>query len=242
MSSAAVVASSWTDGSSLGYPVLFGGVLLGSVVPVVPTGAVVGAAAAVALTTDELSLPLVVLLATLGAFTGDVITFAICRFGGPTAVRWVARGQHADRIEEVREQFRRHGWQIVVVGRLLPAGRIPVLLAAGALAYPWRRLLPASFAAGLVWAVAYALLGVVSGGIFDSPLIATLIATLLVLLVGVVLNLVSAHRRKRTTPAVPDSLSARRADSSSAPNADPLPARRADPLSAPTAAAECERP
>jgi membrane protein DedA with SNARE-associated domain len=167
---------------------------------VVPTGAVVGAAAAVAVTTDHLSLPFVILLATLGAFVGDVTTFSICRFGGPAAVGWVSRGQHADRIEEVREQFRRHGWQIVLVGRLLPAGRIPVLLAAGALAYPWRRLLPASFAAALVWAVAYALLGVLSGGIFDSPLIATLIATLLVLLVGVVLNLVSHHRSKPAAP------------------------------------------
>ena len=31
------LAAGWTDGSSIGYPVLFGGVLLGSVVPVVPT-------------------------------------------------------------------------------------------------------------------------------------------------------------------------------------------------------------
>ena len=110
MSAGQVLASGWTDGSSLGYPVLFGGVLLGSVVPVVPTGAVVGAAAAVALTTDHLSLPLVLLVATLAAFAGDVTTFALCRFGGPAAVRWVARGQHADRIEEVRGQFREHGW------------------------------------------------------------------------------------------------------------------------------------
>ena len=107
-------------------------------------------------------------------------------------MRWVARGQHADRIEEVREQFRRHGWQIIVVGRLLPAGRIPVLLAAGALAYPWRRLVPASTVAALLWAIAYAALGVLSGGIFDSPLLATLLATLLMLLVGGVLNLVSS--------------------------------------------------
>jgi membrane protein DedA with SNARE-associated domain len=203
MSAQDLLASGWTDGSSLGYPVVFGGVLLGSVVPVVPTGAVVGAAAAIALTTDQLALPLVVLLATLGAFAGDVLTFSICRFGGPAAVRWVARGQHAERIDEVREQFRAHGWQIVVVGRLLPAGRIPVLLAAGALAYPWRRLLPASFAAALIWAVAYALLGVVSGGIFDSPLLATLIATALVLLVGIVLNLVSHHRAKHTAVPLP---------------------------------------
>ena len=49
---------------------------------------------------------------------------------------------------------------------------------------------------GLLWAVAYALLGVVSGGIFDSPLLAILLATLLVLLVGAVVNLVSARRRR----------------------------------------------
>ncbi|MGY1771891.1 DedA family protein [Blastococcus sp. SYSU D00813] len=191
------LASSWTDASSLGYPVVFGGVLLGSVVPVVPTGAVVGAAAAVATSSGHLDLVAVLVLATLAAWTGDVITFAVCRFGGPAAVRWVARGQHADRIAEVREQFRQHGWQIIVVGRLLPAGRIPVLLAAGALAYPWRRLLPASLLAALLWAVAYALLGVVSGGVFDSPLIATLIATVLVLVVSALLNLVAAARRRR---------------------------------------------
>ncbi|MBB3086866.1 DedA family protein [Geodermatophilus sabuli] len=190
------VLAAWADGSAIGYPVLFGGVLLGSIVPVVPTGAVVGAGAAFAMTANELNLPLVLLVATLAAWTGDVITFAVCRFGGPSAVRWVARGQHAERIEEVREQFRRHGWQIVVVGRLLPAGRIPVLLAAGALAYPWRRLLPASLLASFLWAVAYALLGVVSGGIFDSPLTAVLLATVLVLVVGAVLNLVSARRRR----------------------------------------------
>ena len=194
--SAATLASSWTDGSSLGYPVVFGGVLLGSVVPVVPTGAVVGAAAALATSSGRLDLALVLVLSTLGAWLGDVLTFAVCRSGGPAAVRWVARGQHADRIEEVREQFHRHGWQLVVVGRLLPAGRIPVLLAAGALAYPWRRLLPASLLAAALWAVAYAVIGVVSGGVFDNPLLATLVATVLVLLVGAVLNLVGAHRRR----------------------------------------------
>ncbi|MFW3172551.1 DedA family protein [Geodermatophilus sp. CPCC 206100] len=195
--------AAWTDGSAIGYPVLFGGVLLGSVVPVVPTGAVVGAGAAFAVTASGLNLPAVLLVATLAAWAGDVVTFAICRFGGPAAVRWVARGQHADRIEEVRDQFRRHGWQIIVVGRLLPAGRIPVLLAAGALAYPWRRLLPASLLAALLWAVAYALLGVVSGGIFDSPLTAVLLATVLVLVVGAVLNLVSARRKHAPVPEEP---------------------------------------
>ncbi|PRY36608.1 membrane protein DedA with SNARE-associated domain [Geodermatophilus tzadiensis] len=202
--SAATLASSWTDGSSLGYPVVLGGVLLGSIVPVVPTGAVVGAAAALATSTGRLDLALVLLLSTLGAWVGDVVTFAVCRSGGPAAVRWVSRGQHADRIEEVREQFRAHGWLIVLVGRLLPAGRIPVLLAAGALAYPWRRLLPASLLAAALWAAAYATLGVVSGGVFDNPLVATLVATVLVLLAGGVLNLVGGRRRRQPAPEPED--------------------------------------
>jgi membrane protein DedA with SNARE-associated domain len=172
---------------------------------VVPTGAIVGAAAAFAMTTDSVGLALVLAVSTLAALIGDLVTFAVCRFGGPAAVRWVSRGQHAERIDEVREQFRRHGWQIVVIGRLLPAGRIPVLVAAGALAYPWRRLIPASVLACLLWALAYALLGVVSGGIFDSPLVATLLATLLILVVSAVLNLVAARRRRaRETPDSPE--------------------------------------
>lgn len=194
MSATALAAAS--EGSTVGYSVLFGGVLLGSIVPVVPTGAIVGAAAALAMTSDSFGLPTVLILSTSAALLGDLITFAVCRFGGPAAVRWVARGQHADRIEEVRDQFRKHGWQIIVVGRLLPAGRIPVLVAAGALAYPWRRLVPASALGCLLWAVAYALLGVVSGGIFDSPLAATLLATLLILVVSAVINVVAARRRR----------------------------------------------
>ena len=189
------VVATVSEGSAIGYSVLFGGVLLGSIVPVIPTGAVVGAAAAFAMTSNSLGLPLVLVVSTMAAFIGDVVTFAVCRFGGPKAVRWIARGQRAERIDEVRDQFRRHGWQIIVVGRLLPAGRIPVLLAAGALAYPWRRFLPADALAAFLWAVAYALLGVVSGGIFDSPLVATLLATVLILVVTAGINLIVARRR-----------------------------------------------
>ena len=199
--STAVLAAGWTDVSSYGYSAVFAGVLLGSIVPVVPTGAVVGAAAALAVTGGNLNLVAVVGIATVAAVIGDLVTFAIARFGGPAAVRWVARGQHAERVEEVADQFHRHGWLIIVVGRLLPAGRIPVLLAAGALGYPWRRLVPAALLAACLWAVAYTLIGVASGGIFDSPLIATLVASLLVLVVGAVLNLAGSRRRRQPEPA-----------------------------------------
>jgi membrane protein DedA with SNARE-associated domain len=190
------LALDWDDPATLGYPVLVGGVLLGSIVPVVPTGAVVGAAAAIATTTDRMSLVLVVLLSTVAALLGDLLTFGVAKAGSDAALSWVARGQRPERLTTVREQFATRGWQLVVVGRLLPAGRIPVLLAAGALDYPWRRLVPAAAVACLLWAVAYAVLGVVSGGLFDSPILATLLATVLVLVVAGVSALVSRHRHR----------------------------------------------
>jgi hypothetical protein len=49
--------------------------------------------------------------------------------------------------------------------------------------------------------VAYAALGVVSGGLFDNPLVATLIATLLILLVTLVIGLVQRWRERNRNHA-----------------------------------------
>ena len=191
-------AFDWTDPASIGYPALGAGVLLGSVVPVVPTGAVVGAAAAIATTTGRLWLPAVIALATAAALAGDLVTFAVGRAGSGLALRLVTRGQTPERLATMRERFAARGGRLVVIGRLLPAGRIPVLLAAAALAYPWRRLVPAAVVGCLLWAITYAVLGVVSGGIFDDPLVATLLATVLVLAVAAVSALVGRLLRQRT--------------------------------------------
>lgn len=197
MTAQPVLAVGWTDPSAIGYPALFGGVLIGSLVPVVPTGAVVGAAAAVAVSTGRMSLPLVLVLATLGALFGDLATFGVAHAGSSAAQRWVSRGQSPERLARARAQFERRGGLLIVVGRLVPAGRIPVLLAAGALDYPWRRLVPAATIACALWATAYAALGVLSGGLFDDPVVATLLAALLVLVVGALASFVSTWLRRR---------------------------------------------
>jgi membrane protein DedA with SNARE-associated domain len=193
-----------TDASTIGYPALFGGVLLGSLVPVVPTGALVGAAAAIATTTGHLSLPLVIVLSTLGALLGDVATFGAAKAGSRQALRWISRGQSPERLEAARTRFAARGAVLIVIGRLVPAGRIPVLLAVGALDYPWRRLGPAALVACVVWAGAYAALGILSGGLFDDPVVATLLAAVLVLVVGGVAALGTAWVRRRRGSAPRD--------------------------------------
>jgi membrane protein DedA with SNARE-associated domain len=195
----------WTHPSSIGYPVVFSGVLIGSIVPVLPTGAVVGAGAALAMT-GQLNLVLVVLLATAGALIGDLVTFAAGRGGRGPMTRFFERRQSSEKLTSARERFSQRGWVLVVIGRMVPAGRIPVLLAAGALDYPWRRIVPAATGACLLWAVAYSLLGVVSGGLFDNPLVATLIATTLILVITMLVGLVARLReRKREPERVPGS-------------------------------------
>jgi membrane protein DedA with SNARE-associated domain len=169
-------AVGWTDPSALGYSALFGGVLIGSIVPIVPTGAVVGAAAAIAVSSGSMSLPLVLLLSVLGALLGDFATFAVAHAGSSAAQRWVTGRQSPERLAAARAQFERRGGVLIVVGRLVPAGRIPVLLAAGALEYPWRRLVPA------------AVLGCV-------------LAALLVLVLAGLGSLASAWRRRRRAGA-----------------------------------------
>jgi membrane protein DedA with SNARE-associated domain len=187
----------WTDPSALGYSALFGGVLIGSIVPIVPTGAVVGAAAAIAVSSGSMSLPLVLLLSVVGALLGDFATFALAHAGSSAAQRWVTGRQSPERLAAARAQFERRGGVLIVVGRLMPAGRIPVLLAAGALEYPWRRLVPAATLGCILWAIAYAALGVLSGGLFDDPVLATVLAALLVLVLAVIGSLASTWLRRR---------------------------------------------
>jgi membrane protein DedA with SNARE-associated domain len=191
----------WTDPSALGYSAVFGGVLIGSIVPIVPTGAVVGAAAAIAVSSGTMSLPLVLLLSVLGALCGDLATFAVAHAGSSAAQRWVTGRQSPERLAAARAQFERRGGLLVVVGRLLPAGRIPVLVAAGALEYPWRRFVPAAVLACTLWALAYAALGVLSGGLFDDPVLATVLAAVLVLVLAGLGSLVSTWRRRRRARA-----------------------------------------
>ncbi|MFC4855343.1 DedA family protein [Actinophytocola glycyrrhizae] len=187
----------WTDPSSLGYPLLFAGVLIGSIVPVLPTGAVVGAGAAIAVSGGDLNLVLVVLVSTLGALIGDLVTFGAGRSGRGALARWFERRQSQEKLDNAREKFVERGWLLVVIGRMVPAGRVPVLLAAGALDYPWRRLVVAATGACLLWAVAYSTLGVLSGGLFDNPVVATVIATFVIMAVTLVVGLVSRWREAR---------------------------------------------
>ncbi|WP_234386628.1 DedA family protein [Streptomyces sp. ERV7] len=174
---------------ALGYPSLFILVVLGSLVPVVPTGALVSTAAVVAFhQTAWFSLLLVFAVGALAAFLGDVALYWLGQRGVRSrgGSRWLAalRDRAApDRLAQAEEKLNRHGAAVLVLSRLVPAGRIPVMLACLLGGMPLRTFVRGDVPACVAWAGAYGLIGILGGSLFPEPwqgVVAAVVLTLLI--------------------------------------------------------------
>ncbi|MDT0547823.1 DedA family protein [Streptomyces lonegramiae] len=176
---------------AVGYPSLFLLVVLGSLVPVVPTGAVVSSAAVVAVhqSVPPLSLLVVFAVASFAAFLGDIALYWLGRRGlrSKNGSRWLAQiqGRAApERLAQARTRLDEHGVAVLVLSRLLPAGRIPVMLACLLSRMPMRRFARGDAPAALAWAATYALIGILGGTLFARPWEGVAAAIALTVLVG----------------------------------------------------------
>jgi membrane protein DedA with SNARE-associated domain len=163
---------------------LFLVVSFGAIVPVIPTGAAVSGAAALAFHTNPLVIVLVVAAGAAGAYAGDLVMYAMCRAGGEQLarrLRWLRDEEH---LAAVKERLRRSQIPVLLVSRLLPAGRVPVLLAAAFLGLPWRTFVVANAPACILWSVVYAGIGVAGGSIFPEPWQGVVAAIILILIVN----------------------------------------------------------
>ncbi|MEV7425349.1 MULTISPECIES: DedA family protein [unclassified Streptomyces] len=160
---------------AVAYPSVFLLVALGALVPVVPTGAVVSSAAVVAFhQTDPLSMLYVFLVASFASFVGDVALYWLGRrgVGSKNGSRWLtALRAHAprDRLEQAQSKLRENGVTVLVLSRLVPAGRIPVMLACLLGDWPLRRFARGDVPACLAWSATYMLIGVAGGSLFPEP-------------------------------------------------------------------------
>jgi membrane protein DedA with SNARE-associated domain len=179
-------------------------VLIGSILPVVPTGAVVSATAVVAAHRDPLTPALVIAAGAIAAYLGDGVVYALCRRGGEAVTRRLhLSARPVQAAEAVRRRLLRRPVTVLMVSRLVPAGRIPVLLAAALVDVPWRRFLAANAPACLLWSASYAAIGVLGGAVFPEPWQGVLAVILLVLLVTQAASMI--QRRRQEAGTVPDS-------------------------------------
>jgi membrane protein DedA with SNARE-associated domain len=158
------------------YPSLFLLVVLGSLVPVVPTGALVSGAAVVALhqSVPALALAAVLAVGATAAFLGDITLYWLGRRGvdSESGSRWLERlREHAppQRLGQAQDKLREHGVAVLVVSRLVPAGRIPVMLACLLGRMRTRQFVRGDLPACLAWTVTYQLIGVLGGSLFPEP-------------------------------------------------------------------------
>ncbi|MFI7024071.1 DedA family protein [Micromonospora sp. NPDC049900] len=175
-------------------------VLFGAVVPVVPTGAAVSGAAALAAHQDPVTVLLVVLAGALGAYLGDLVVFAVLGWGGERIARRLRWLRGPQRLDRMSARVREGGVPMLLVSRLVPGGRLPVLLAAAMAGMTWRRFAVANLPATLLWSVLYAMIGVLGRAIFPEPWQSVLAAIVLVLLITQGLSLLGRRRPEPLHP------------------------------------------
>jgi len=203
LSTAATVPPEATQ-QAVGYPSLFLLVLIGALVPVVPTGALVSSAAVVAFhQTAPFSLLLVFAVASVAAFLGDVALYWLGKrgMGSKNGSRWLqALRDRApeDRLKQAQDRLDTHGVTVLVVSRLVPAGRIPVMLACLMARMPMRQFVRGDVPACLAWAVTYQLIGILGGSLFKEPWEGVVAAVVLTLVIS---GAPSVWRRVRKSAA-----------------------------------------
>lgn len=160
---------------AVGYPSLFLLVALGALVPVVPTGALVSSAAVVALhRSSPFSLLMVFGVASAAALVGDISLYWLGQRGlrSKNGSKWLQaiNGRAApERLAQAQQKLDEHGAVVLVLSRLIPAGRIPVMLACLLARMPLRRFARGDVPACLAWAATYQLIGILGGSLFPEP-------------------------------------------------------------------------
>lgn len=181
--------------AALGY--LLAVVAFGAVVPIVPTGAAVSGAAALAFHENPFLIVLAIAAGAAGAYAGDLVMYAVCRAGGEKLarrLRWLRDEEH---LGAVKDRLKRSQVPVLLVSRLVPGGRVPVLLAAAFLGIDWRTFVVANLPACALWSAVYAAIGVAGGSIFPEPWQGVVAAVVLVVLITQVVSLVNRFRERR---------------------------------------------
>ncbi|MDR6865911.1 membrane protein DedA with SNARE-associated domain [Microbacterium resistens] len=179
--------------------VMFAVAAIDAVFPPVPSETVLVAGAAAAMASGDVAIvPALCLVAALGAALGDNLAYALGRKLGSRRFAWMERPKVAAAFAHARTALNRNGAALIIGARYIPVGRVAVNMSAGALGYPWRRFLPVSIVAGITWAAYGAAIGLIAGSwVKDQPLVAAVLGVVIAMIVGIAVDRLAAHRRRR---------------------------------------------
>ncbi|GGP04423.1 membrane protein [Nonomuraea glycinis] len=189
-----VMSSPWL------YLALFGLALLDGFFPIVPAETSVITAGVFA-ATGQTNLALVIVVAALGAFAGDHISYLLGYKAG-------GRIRRRKAFVWARDTLAERGGLVLVVARYIPGGRTATTLTMGAVRHPLRSFTFFDAIAAVSWGVYSGLIGFFGGMAFErDPIKGLLFGLGIALGVTAIVEVVRWVRKRRATNASPQRLS-----------------------------------
>jgi membrane protein DedA with SNARE-associated domain len=154
------------------YLALFAIAKLDAFLPVVPSETLVVTLGVFAAADGNPNLALIILVAALGAFAGDHISYFIGRKSGERIYTRLKPGSRTHKAyDRVGTMLSERGGLVLVVARYIPGGRTAATLITGATRFPLRRFSAYDAIAASSWAAYSACIGFVGGAAFEhNPL------------------------------------------------------------------------
>jgi membrane-associated protein len=153
---------------------------------------------AVAATADVPNPWLLMLIAAIGAFTGDNIAYLIGRKVGTRRWSWMRGPRMQGAFRWAGRELRKRPASLILVARFVPIGRVAVNLTAGVTHYPHLRFVGLTVLSATLWAAYSVGIGLFFGQWFeDNHLLGAVIAIVCAVALGIVVDLVINRVRRR---------------------------------------------
>jgi membrane-associated protein len=170
--------------------------------PPIPSESVVVGLAAVAATADVPNPWLLMLVAALGAFSGDNIAYLIGRRVGTRRWHWMRGPRMQSAFRWAGLELRKRPASLILVARFIPIGRVAVNLTAGVSHYPHLRFVGLTVLSATLWAAYSVGIGLFFGQWFEhNHLLGAAIAIVCAVALGIVVDLV-INRVRGKVPVV----------------------------------------
>ncbi|HEX3588704.1 MAG TPA: VTT domain-containing protein [Pseudonocardiaceae bacterium] len=165
-------------------------------VPLAPTEPVLVGMGVLA-ASGRVSLPAVIVTATIACCLSDHVLYGVGRLAGVQALhRLSSRPAVTAAHDWLSSRVARWGAPVLVIGRWLPAGGTIGALLTGTLRWRLYRFSPASLIGSALWSTYVALIGFFGGAITGQPVVGLLVSLAVAAVLGVVCSIVvkRAHR------------------------------------------------
>jgi len=164
--------------------------------PPIPSESVVVGLAAVAATADVPNPWMLMLVAGLGAFSGDNIAYLIGRRVGTRRWSWMRGARMQSAFRWAGAELRKRPASLILVARFVPIGRVAVNLTAGVTHYPRPRFIGLTILSATLWASYSVGIGLFFGQWFeDNHLLGAVIAIICAVALGIVVDLAISRIR-----------------------------------------------